>query len=751
MPDPARLTELLGQWKTAYGKGRAPSVAELCPDDPELAEQLARQIELLQTLKPTTEIGGFTAKSTAPNYAPNTRAGELPLGATLTALAEFESVRILGKGGIGIVYVANDRQLNREVAVKLMRSEVQDRDGVQAELVREAEVTGKLEHPGVVPVYGLGQCGDGRTFYVMRLIPGDSLEAAIGEFHAKTTGPAANSASQRNLDFRSLLSRFVSVCYTVAYAHNRGVIHRDIKPENIMLGKYGETLLVDWGLAMPIDRDEQARASGERTLLLKTVSQCGNSSGFPIGTPAYMSPEQAEASAALTPATDVYSLGATLYKLLTNELPCKGKDVFEVLRRVKQGGFDRPSVKNPLVAKELDAICLKAMALKPGDRYANPLELAIDIEHWLADEPVSVCPESRSIQFGRWLRRHRAITLASGIGLMALLLAAIVVAVGLKTNADREHAGREENLRLAAKFAARLIANEIDLRWRILERESADPRLVELLEAENAKPGEANRKPLQNWLNEAIQEYQKTDMSASWFIVARSGNIVALAGPGISPEMRGRAVGKNFTHRDYFHGQGKDLDPKESLATEPIDRPNLSSVYKSTTDKNYKVAFSVPVRKSVGTRMETIGVLAMTFKVGMFEALRTIAKKDQLAALVDTRTDYLDADKQGRQGLILHHRQLAKRQLDGGAEQNFRVAPTFLDRLLKLRAARLAADIDLDNNRDSDASEVDNLQRLYVDPLGSGETWTTAAEPVIIQSRSGKMRDSGWFVVVQGK
>jgi serine/threonine protein kinase len=706
------------------------------------------ETDVLQSLKAPHETRTFTFKTTPPSVL-TAPAAELPIGAQLTAAAEFETERVLGRGGIGIVYAATDRRLHRDVAVKLMRAESCPEtfpdDGLQAELVREAELTSKLEHPGVVPVYGLGHCQDGRAFYVMRLIQGDSLKTALDAYHSKAKASGDHSPSQRNLDFRNLLSRFVSICYTVAYAHNRGVIHRDIKPENIMLGKYGETLLVDWGLAMPVDRGQQARASGERTLLLKTASQFGSGSGFPIGTPAFMSPEQAEATGPLTPATDVYSLGATLYKLLTNQLPCKGKDVFEVLRIVKKGGFDRPSARNPKVPRELEAVCLKAMALSPADRYASPLELAADIEHWLADEPVSVCPESRSTRFGRWLRRHRGAALASAAGLMGLFLAAVIAAVGMKASADREHAGREENLRLAAKFASRLIANEIDLRWRILEKEAADPRLVELLNSKQDNSDEARFKLLQDWLNQAVQEYQKSTVSASWFIADRKGNITALVGPEITPEMRARAIGKNFSHRDYFHGQGKNLDPAEQGDISPIDEPTLSAVYKSTTDKNYKVAFSVPVRKSVGGRVETVGVLATTFKVGMFEGLRAIAKMDQMAAIVDTRSDYLDADKQGRQGLILHHRNLAKRQIEAGIE-NYRVSADFLDLLLKVRAARLMADVDPDTR---DAG-IDNLRRAYPDPLSSSEPWTAVAEPVVVRTRSGKTRDTGWFVVVQG-
>jgi hypothetical protein len=231
-------------------------------------------------------------------------------------------------------------------------------------------------------------------------------------------------------------------------------------------------------------------------------------------------------------------------------------------------------------------------------------------------------------------------------------------------------------------------------------------------------------------------------------ITDRKGTITAVVGSDITPDMRARAIGKNYSHRDYFHGQGQDLDPKEQGAIRPIDEPSLSAVYKSTADKIYKVAFSVPVRKLIGVRVETIGVLATTFKVGTFEALRAIAKNDQLVAIVDTRSDYLDADKQRRQGLILHHRKLAKHQLESGLEQNYRVAPDTLEFLLKVRSARLLEQADPDNREDVD---IDNLRRSFVDPLSTAEPWSAAAEPVVVRTRAGKLRDTGWLVVVQGK
>ena len=154
--------------------------------------------------------------------------------------------------------MAQDEELHREVALKQIRGEHADDAQRACRFLVEAEITGGLEHPGIVPVYGLGQYDDGRPFYAMRLIQGDNLKSAIERFHQAET--AARDPGERALEFRRLLGRFLDVCNAVAYAHSRGVLHRDLKPGNIMLGKYGETLVVDWGLA----KSDRPIESGER-------------------------------------------------------------------------------------------------------------------------------------------------------------------------------------------------------------------------------------------------------------------------------------------------------------------------------------------------------------------------------------------------------------------------------------------------------------------------------------------------------
>jgi len=241
----------------------------------------------------------------------------------------------------------------------------------------------------------------------MRFIRGDSLKDAIEGFH-KADVPGRDPG-ERLLELRKLLGRFLDVCNAIAYAHSRGVLHRDLKPGNIMLGKYGETLVVDWGLAKPIGRPESAANSEEETLKPASASDYAlTGMGAAIGTPQYMSPEQAAGQLdQLGPASDVYSLGATLYCLLTGKAPFEGAGGGGVLQRVQRGDFPPPRRVNRTVPAPLEAICLKAMALKPTDRYLSPRALADDIEHWLADEPVSALPEGRVQRLARWARHHR--------------------------------------------------------------------------------------------------------------------------------------------------------------------------------------------------------------------------------------------------------------------------------------------------------------------------------------------------------
>ena len=270
--------------------------------------------------------------------------------------------------------MALDQELDRPVALKEIQDHHADEPHSRARFVQEAEITGKLEHPGIIPVYGLGHDASGRPFYAMRFIQGDSLKEAIAAFHGDEGLKKDPVARMSRL--RELLRRFTDVCNAVAYAHSRGVLHRDLKPGNIMLGPYGETLVVDWGLAKPVgDAVSGEAASGDGSSLsegpIRLSGQSGSRAetvaGSPIGTPAYASPEQVTGALdRLGPATDIYGLGATLYALLTGRAPVESNDLGEVIRRVERGEIPPPRSIDPTIPKPLEAICRKAMAIQSG-------------------------------------------------------------------------------------------------------------------------------------------------------------------------------------------------------------------------------------------------------------------------------------------------------------------------------------------------------------------------------------------------
>jgi formylglycine-generating enzyme required for sulfatase activity/tRNA A-37 threonylcarbamoyl transferase component Bud32 len=335
----------------------------------------------------------------------------------------FLILRPHAQGGLGQVFVARDEELHREVALKEIQERHADNPESRARFLLEAEVTGGLEHPGIVPVYSLGSYGDGRPFYAMRFIRGDSLKDAVEHFHReKGTLPAG----ERALRLRRLLGRFVDVCQAIAYAHSRGVLHRDLRPGNVMLGKYGETLVVDWGLAKVLDRagPEATEAPLQPSL---SDDSAKTQAGATLGTPAYMSPEQAAGRLDLLgPRSDVYGLGATLYCLLTGQAPFPSGGAGEVLGRVQKGDYPRPRELDRRIHPALEAVCRKAMALRPEDRYATPQALAEDLENYLADEPVTAYRESLPERLARWRRRHPTLVTATVLVLLTAIGAALV-------------------------------------------------------------------------------------------------------------------------------------------------------------------------------------------------------------------------------------------------------------------------------------------------------------------------------------
>ncbi|MFK8110816.1 MAG: protein kinase [Rubripirellula sp.] len=371
--------------------------------------------------------------------------------------------RILSRyeqGGLGEVLIAHDRQLNREVAVKQIRPKWLEHNEARERFVQEAEITGRLEHPGIVPVYAMGKWEDGRPFYAMRFIRGTTLKKVIAE-HRQAHD--ATDEHDRLLQLRSLLNRFVDVCNTIEYAHSRQILHRDIKPSNIMVGPYGETLVVDWGLAKLLDApfDESMTAA----FVAHNSDESGSSRtriGGAVGTPQYMSPEQASGKIdGVGIWTDVYLLGATLYQILTGAPPHSEESVSKLIERVKQGILKKPSEVEPDVPPAMEAICLKAMSTSTFDRYSSAALLAADVERWLADEPVSVYQDPVSVRLGRWGRQHRTLAMSGAVAAILLTIGSVMGSTLWSYQRSRQFkVERERNLKetqLAASRQLRLI------------------------------------------------------------------------------------------------------------------------------------------------------------------------------------------------------------------------------------------------------------------------------------------------------
>jgi serine/threonine protein kinase len=340
--------------------------------------------------------------------------------------SRFTIVNSHAKGGLGEVFLARDNELDREVAIKEIQTKFASNQEARVRFEFEACITGGLEHPGVVPVYAYGKYPDGRPFYAMRFIKGRSMKDEVIDYHQKIDAGASDNALR--LALRGLLTRFVDTCHAIAYAHSRGVVHRDLKPANVMLGKFGETLVVDWGLAKTVGRDEIHATPDEVTLLpMSGASGSGTMQGSTLGTPGYMSPEQAAGRLnELGPASDIFSLGATLYNILVGTAPFEGRYASEIVAKAAENRFVEPIKKSPKIPRPLNAIVMKAMATRPSDRYQTAMELAADVEAFTADELVSAYQETIWERSHRWVRRHRtfataAFVLVSTVGLASAI------------------------------------------------------------------------------------------------------------------------------------------------------------------------------------------------------------------------------------------------------------------------------------------------------------------------------------------
>ncbi len=359
--------------------------------------------------------------------------------------SRYTLTRLHGQGGLGRVWFAQDQTLGRPVAIKELQPEQAAHPEAWRRFLKEAQITGQLEHPNIVPVYDLDRRPqDNQPFYTMRFIKGQTLRDAIRDFHRHRRDPspptplpaAGRGGSSDELEFRRLLGAFVSVCNAIAYAHSRGVIHRDLKPDNVVLGAFGEVIVLDWGLAKLVKEPSDPHVSTADLPVAVTddANPDATRAGRTLGTPAYMAPEQAEGRIDLIDArTDVYGLGSILFEILTGRPPHSGNDTAELLARIISGETPRargrlgaaPSLHPyiaPNVPPSLDAVCATAMAKSRSDRYARATDLAEDVQRYLANQPVSVYHTRWPERLALWVRREPVVAALSAAVALTLLV-----------------------------------------------------------------------------------------------------------------------------------------------------------------------------------------------------------------------------------------------------------------------------------------------------------------------------------------
>jgi eukaryotic-like serine/threonine-protein kinase len=306
----------------------------------------------------------------------------------------YSLIERVARGGMGVVYAAQDHKLERRVALKVL--DAPDRNGQLARrLIREAQILARLEHPGIVPVHDVGTLQDGRVFYTMKFVEGLRLDQHV---------QAVASVPDR---FRL----FLRICDAIAFAHVRGILHRDLKPANVMVGPFGEVLVLDWGLAKVLPRSPEAPASagsssGDKestdTHLAYTAPEITTAHGTVLGTPGFMSPEQARGeNQSLDERSDIFSLGALLRFLSPGASPGDAQPPQTLMQQNQPVSID----------KSLAAICAKASAVRPQDRYGSVTQLASDVSRYLDGLPVTARQETPLDHAQRFYRRHSAAIL----------------------------------------------------------------------------------------------------------------------------------------------------------------------------------------------------------------------------------------------------------------------------------------------------------------------------------------------------
>jgi serine/threonine protein kinase/tetratricopeptide (TPR) repeat protein len=363
----------------------------------------------------------------------------------------YEQIREIGRGGMARVMLVEDATIEREVAMKVALPECQKEPALLRRFLIEAQITGRLDHPCIPPVHDAGVAPDGLHYFTMKWVRGKTLLSVLDDLREGRSETAAEFTRAR------LLGIFLKVCEGVAFAHAHGIIHRDLKPENVMIGRFGQVFVMDWGLAKALGKEgaEAEAPAGDGELpqdpLLST-------DGTILGTPAYMSPEQASGRVeSLDHLTDIYSLGAILYEMLTLHPPVVGETTAAVISRVIGGKIEPPRRLSPerRIPPDLESVCLRAVARDRAERYPSVTALTDDVQAFLEHRPVSAHRYGPLERVSRFVQRRPVLTLGGSAGAVVLLVAAgLVTFFILKARLSRMEAREARRGKEAAEARA---------------------------------------------------------------------------------------------------------------------------------------------------------------------------------------------------------------------------------------------------------------------------------------------------------
>ncbi|MDC1142697.1 serine/threonine-protein kinase [Planctomycetota bacterium] len=428
-----------------------------------------------------------------------------------SAAGRYEIKREFARGGMGRILIAFDASVGREVALKELLPNVEDHStssgtsGVIDRFLREAKITGQLEHPNIVPVYEIGKRDDGRTYYTMKFVQGKTLETRLRAINGDETIDKREKLSRR----LRLLENFLDVCNALAYAHSRRVIHRDLKPANIMVGDFGETLVLDWGLARVLDQpiDEpsiRAAAAGASSSIHAEDSGSKTLDGAVLGTPAYMPPEQARGEIFMVDElSDVYSLGAILYEILAGRPPFKGDRAQTILARVQ---VTEPDKLTPIhgAPSDLIALCNKAMARDKGDRLKTAVMLADEVAAYRDGRQLSVYRYTASEKIWRFVRKHTGAVVITLVAIAAMITGGVVSYMQVTDERDVAQTARDDAIEERAAAQAALERADSEQKQRIALEEKQEQEAKD-----RAKAKEKHRQQQIQFRRKSIGEQQQ--------------------------------------------------------------------------------------------------------------------------------------------------------------------------------------------------------------------------------------------------